>query len=282
MSKTPFLLGKEVISNHGSSSGIWPRFFIQIMDIAEYAMTKEEVDIIFDAFSERNIPDFADLYDLHNDIINKYSDFKNGLNNGDYFSKDKSGFFSIDRSIEIELHRIVKDFFIKGRLLINNFAKSKIIDSEYFVLSKFIIVKDKNFNRNKEEYLKNEPDNKYGRLIDIIENSRSKFLADFNEIRGHIEHENLEIPKFIINTDTGEISEPSLTNSGSLIKEISFMYYNILDMIELLLVLYFGINSVEKKKSIGLFIREEYDYSKLISRYVILPRLKMEGYRLII
>ncbi len=150
MNEKPFFLGYESISNHGTSSGIIPRFFNQPMDIAQSAFGKKEADDMFNSFLTMNIPDFTDFYDLYNEILEKYTDYKNGLQDGRYFSVNDKGQFRLDRSVEFEFHRKIKDFYILGRLLINNFCKSKILDSEHLELNNFILVNDKNFDKNKD------------------------------------------------------------------------------------------------------------------------------------
>ena len=56
MSEKPFFLGHETVSNHGTSSGIIPRFFNQPLDIAETALGKKDADDKFGPFLTKNIP----------------------------------------------------------------------------------------------------------------------------------------------------------------------------------------------------------------------------------
>ncbi len=108
-------------------------------------------------------------------------------------------------------------------------------------------------------------------------------MNTFNQIRADFEHKNLEIPKFDIDIETGKFTEPGITDSGmSLIEEITYCYNYLLDMIESLMVYYFGILAVEKWKVMGLFARKDYDYAKLNYRFVLLPKMKMEGHKLLI
>lgn len=282
MCEKPFFLGHETVSNHGTSSRIIPRFFNQPLDIAETALGKKDANDKFGPFLTKNIPDFTDFYDLYNEILEKYTDYKNGLKDGRYFSINERGQFKLDRSVEFEFHRKIKDFYILGRLLINNFCKSKIIDSEHLELNNFILVNDKNFEKNKELYYQNDPTKKFEVIIKILKQSRDEFLNTFNQIRVDFEHKNLEIPKFDVNTKTGEFTEPGITDSGTLIEEITYCYNYLLDMVEALMVHYFGILAVEKRKIMGLFVRKDYDYTKLKNRFVLLPRMKVEGHTLII
>ena len=76
-------------------------------------------------------------------IVIEYNDYKVGLTDGKYFSINDKGQFKLDQSVELKLEKKIKDFFILGRLIINNFAKTTIIDTEHFVLNKVIIVNDR-------------------------------------------------------------------------------------------------------------------------------------------
>lgn len=273
--------GYETISNHGTSQGILPRFFFQTLELATSAFGKTDGDKKVGDFLTKNIPDFTNFYDLHQEIVSDYDDFKKGLSNGKYFSINDKGQFRLDRSVEISMEKKIKDFFILGRLLVNNFAKSGLIDSEHFKLNDIFIVSEKNFIKNKTAYIKIDSSKRFEILFDIVEQARELFLTEFNQIRADIEHQNLSIPKFVINTKSGEFTEPSFKGHESMIDEINLYYGYLLDIIELLIAFYFAIEAVSKKPMFGMFERENYDYSKMITRYIILPKIQMGGMKLV-
>jgi len=273
--------GHETISNHGSSQGIIPRFFFQTLELATSAFGKTEGERKVGDFLSKNIPDFTNFYDLHQEIVTDYDDFKKGLSDGRYFSLNDKGQFRLDRSVEISLEKKIKDFFILGRLLVNNFAKSGLIDSEHFKLNDIFIVSKKNFIKNKTAYTQIDSSKRFEILFDIVEQGRDLFLTEFNQIRADIEHQNLSIPKFGINTKTGEISEPSFKGNEPMINEINLYYGYMLDVIELLIAFYFAIEATTNKPMFGMFEREDYDYTKMISRFCILPKIKMGGMHLV-
>ena len=275
--------GFEIISNHGTSSEIIGRFLFQPKEIAKRAYNNEDVEKKFRDFEKMNIPDFHDLHDLFNEIKSKYIDFITGLKNGKYFSIDEHKSFTLDRSVEIELHRKIKDFYILGRLLLNNFSKSKIIDTDYFILNDFLLVNDNNFNKNKEIYYKNDTSKKFESIILNIEQSRKNFLNTFNQIRADFEHQNLQIPKVHINTENGEINEIGLTKNLNLLEEIELIYKNLMDLIEILMVFHFGIIAVKKNQNFGIYESKHYDYSLFSYRFLIFPiGLGTEEYELVI
>lgn len=265
--------GQQIVSNHGTKQGIIPRFWLQTMELAESTFGKENGNKIISKFFPQNLGDFTNFYDIFQEINLDYTDFINGLQNGQYFSITDKGEFNLDNSVELKMEKKIKDFFILGRLLINNFAKSQILESDNFDLNKYMIVKDSNFTKNRNEYLANDASKKFIPLIHLIEDARNNFLTDFNQIRADIEHINFQVPKFQINTEDGSFIEPSINGNQKLIQNLSFFYENLLEMMEKIIALFFAIVAISKNPNLGLFIQTNFDYSKTISKYVILPRI---------
>ena len=142
--------GQQIVSNHGTKQGIIPRFWLQTMELAESTFGKENGNKIISKFFPQNLGDFTNFYDIFQEINLDYTDFINGLQNGQYFSITDKGEFNLDNSVELKMEKKIKDFFILGRLLINNFAKSQILESDNFDLNKYMIVKDSNFTKNRK------------------------------------------------------------------------------------------------------------------------------------
>lgn len=203
-----------------------------------------------------------------------YLEYFEGLKDGKYFKVEDNGYFSYDRSKELILKNKVRDFFISGRLLINNFAKSGIIDDQKIILNDLLIVSDKNFEKNKNKFLKNSEGLSYEVLFQIIENSRNGFLSEFNQVRAEFEHNNYQIEKFKVVKIDGKniVIEPKI-NNYPMFSLIDNYYSNILYFIEVLMAYYYGLNKFERTKGFfTLFERKEFDYSELKYRFVIKPR----------
>lgn len=272
----PLFKGIETTSNHGTIQGIIPRFFLQMDEMAKIALpSKEERDKKFGHFFKNNISDFTDFYDTFHDIKSLYNDYVDGLKDGRYYSIDDRGSFNHDRSEEFILKKKIREFYIYGRLLLNNFAKSHIIDDDYIVLNDLLLVNDNNFERNKDKFLKMETEVSYKILFKIIQDARKEFLTDFNQIRADFEHRNIQIPKFQVkvNNDKVEIIEP-MFDKHKLIDVIEFFYNRMLDFIELLMAFYLGIQSYKRTKGfMTLYKRKTFDQTQLIYEYVIMPKL---------
>ncbi|MEI7979705.1 MAG: hypothetical protein WCI53_12730 [Bacteroidota bacterium] len=271
--------GDSTFSNHGTSQGIIPRFYLQMIDMAQFAFDKEGVEERLQNYLDKNISDFTDFYDLFTELKTLYIDYRDGLKNGKYYSIDNKVSFKQDRSNELTLKKKIKDFFIQGRLVIYNFGKSGVINDGEFILNNFLIVKDGNFQKSKESCINSSAGNKYKFLIEIIEKAREDFLSEFNQTRANFEHQNLQIEDFkvqVLNSQI-EVIEPILGNMNLLTK-IDYFYEQILDLIEILMVFFYGIQAHEKTNGfMTLFRREEFDYSNMNYRYVVMPNMYGSG-----
>ena len=160
--------GFQTISHHGSSQGITTRFIFQMLDLGRFAFTdKRQFDNKFQPFFDVVINDFTHFYDLYHEIINLYNDYNQGLRDGRYIKFDERGVFTIDRENEIILSSKIKTFFINGRIVIQNWSNSKVIDDDYFELNKLLIVKEHNFKKNRELLLSKDSSNRYEILFDM-------------------------------------------------------------------------------------------------------------------
>jgi hypothetical protein len=175
--------GYSTFSNHGTSQGIIPRFYLQMVDMAQFAFDKKSVEEKLQNFLYNNISDLTDFYDVFTELKSIYLDYREGLKSGKYYSLDDKGSFRHNRRSELVLKKKVKDFFIQGRLMIYNFGKSGVIDDKEFILNNFLIVNDKNFEKNKRNCLNSSVGKKYEILLRIIEKARKDFLTSFNQIR---------------------------------------------------------------------------------------------------
>lgn len=277
----------EYTNNHGTSTGIIPRFYLQMLDLASYALkTKEEKDRLFKSYDKNNIPDFTEFYDIFHELNSNYDKYVIGLIDGTYLKVQENGTFHLDRGLEIEMHKSIKSFFVVGRRLLNNFVRSEMIRDEKIDLRKLVIVTDDNFKKKREEYLKiNHSGISYKLLYQIIYDARSEFLYDFNKLRDKIEHSGFEMPEFEVNRDKGQlrITEPSLNGEVRLIEEIKRYYHLLFDFIENLMVYYYGLNAYERTNgNLTLFYRKAHDFPSLRYKYVIQIRINDPSLTLLI
>lgn len=267
----------EYTDNHGTSSGIIPRFFLQMLDLAEFAFdSKEEMDRLFENFDRDNIPDFTEFYDIFHELKANYKEYKIGLANGTFLKIQSDGTYQLDRGIEIEMRKSIKNFFIVGRRLINNFVQSEMIRDEKIDLRKLVIVNDEKFKKSKEKFMSSHKGISYDILFRIVEDARHEFLEPFNNLRDKIEHVGFKMPKFSIQRTTNGLTiiEPSFDGKLDLIQEIENYYRQILDFIENLMVYYYGLRAYERTNGkLTLYYRKDHDFPSLIYKYVIMIRI---------
>lgn len=260
------------MNDHGTQQGIVPRFILQMLELEEQMY----MPIGGSRKSYRYITvasaDFTSFFDLHQSIKENRREYTEKLLSKELIEIQENGTLEIDRSLEIALIQSVKDFFIRGRIILNNWAKSNVIKDDFFDINNLLFVKDSNFINQKERYLSSDEDMRYEYLFKLIEDGRNLFLSRFINIRVKIEHADLRINYSQIELIDGEIkiSEPLLDNSP-LYELIDFFYENIFNLIEKVMVYFFGINAfINWNGEKSLFKREEFDFEKQLYEFVIL------------
>lgn len=262
----------ENISNHGVSQGIVTRFILQMHDMEKHAFLDENERVSrMGKYVEVVITDFTQFYDLYKEINEIFQTYQSEVLSGDLVVKDKDGLLKIDRSIEARFNTKVTDFFIRGRILLNNWAKSKVLDDKYFCLKDLLIVSPSNFQKNRIDLLKKDDLSRYKCLFDFVENARNNFLTNFNKTRDEIEHNVFKIPRFTIDSIDGKIvfEQPKL-DGFNLMDLLNYYYDSLFDFIETMMVFYLGINSFFNYEGLmTLCMRKEFDYKELKCKYVI-------------
>lgn len=263
------ILNAEFFSNHGTSQGIWPRFYLQMADLGENAIGKDAFDKKASKYFNSVMPELTNLYDTYHKIQGLINDYKEGVSNGTYFKIDSRGQYNFDRGMENEIQNAIKDFFIRGKITVVNFVKSGIIDDATFALPDFYFCDSKKFEVKKDSYL-NSTNGKYSPLLAIIEKGNQTFLSELNYIRGKIEHSEFTIAPFNLESSIhgAEVFEPMLEDKIISVK-LEYFYENILDFIEKLIAYYYGINGeINKNGFYQLHIRRGFNYPELKYKYL--------------
>jgi hypothetical protein len=230
----------------------------------------------FHKYTQVVINDFTRFYDLYDGIKTKHQKYISQLKNSSIVKVQHNGALEIDRTLESDLINEVKDFFIKGRILLNNWSSSKAIKDEYIDIKNILIVKDNNFEKQRDKYLALDEHKMYESLFDYFSGARVNFLTEFNDIRAEIEHSMLTFNFYQVNMQNGEISitEPLIRNKP-MYQRLDFYYNSIFDFIERVMIFYYGINAVKNWKGLmNLFERQSVNYEKSEFKYVILPNHK--------
>jgi hypothetical protein len=113
--------------------------------------------------------------------------------------------------------------------------------------------------------------------LKIKEREEQSFIE--YQVRIDFEHHNFQIENFKVKkvNDKIEVVEPSLGYSN-LLEEVQILYERILDLIEVLMVFFFGVKAHQKTNGfMTLFRREQFDYSNLLYKYTVLPNMDQQG-----
>lgn len=257
------------ISNHGTSTGIWPRFLMQMSELRQFAIGKKEFDDRTQMYFETVLPEIEKFYDIYHKFKTLLKDYQEGIQSGKYYSLDSNGQTMHNQIPEREISNTAKDFFVYGKIMIVNFVKSGVVDEGPFKLEDFYFSDLKKFQTKKLEYEKNS-NCLFIPLIELIGKAQMTFLQPFNKIRGDIEHNHFQIDSFKLemNHDTAFVFEP-LFEGRILSCTLQFYYDNILDFLEKLFVYFLGIKAESQSSIIKLFVRHQFDYPNLLFKYTM-------------
>jgi len=255
----------EYDSNHGMDLGIWPRFYLQIQDLAEFSSKSFDSNGLYE---KEVISGIKNLYDIHFLIQNLIQDYSTGLKDGRYYYKTSQGMHAIQTHQEREISNKIEDFLSRGKVLLIRLGDCGIIDKSDFNITDFVKVNDSNFEKAKDKYLL-KTDKRYLPIINLINKSRNSFLNEFKYLREEAQHEFFKLDRFKIQTVNDQIVvEEPIFKGLPLSTKISFYYENILDFIEKVLVYYFGINGELHLKGFAyLEFNPDYNYSKQHYKY---------------
>lgn len=255
--------------DHGMDQGIWPRFYLQILSLAEMAGGADLFHQKAELYEKEVIPEIKNLYDLHHQLQDAIADYKLGMEDGRYYKKDAHDTTILQTYHERNILNIFKNFIIRGKMLLVHFGKCEIIDENNFILDSFIHVKNQNnFDERKRQYLSSS-DCRYLPIINLIDVARTSFLNEFTEHRGEVEHKIYKYGKFDLRVEDGKVIviEPILMGFP-LSQKVLFYYNSMLDLIEKILVYYYGINGERHLQGYALLeVNPNYDYTNQIYKY---------------
>lgn len=262
------LLHSVQIRGHGTNTGIWPRFFFQMDDLAQWAIGKQEFEDRSTTCFNNVMPNIEKFYDIYHKFIEMLNDYREGIQSGKYFNVDGRGQSNHNKIPEREISDKVQEFFIHGKIMIVNFVKSGIIDDRSFQLQDYYFADEKKFVLKKDAYLKNS-NGFYLPIIDLLERAQEKFLKPYNKIRGEIEQDHFTINDFKLEvTQNGAFVFDPIFDGRILSESIKSYYENILELIEKLIAYYLGLRGESQKNFLQLVVRREYDFPKMLYKYV--------------
>ena len=107
------ILHAESYSNHGTATGIHPRFFLQMHELWTTAFgSKSEYENNSTYYFDHFLPTLETLYDLYHEIFEIDNEYVEGIKTKKYYTKDPKGQTYTDRTKESLINYKVKNFFI--------------------------------------------------------------------------------------------------------------------------------------------------------------------------
>lgn len=104
------VLHSESFSNHGSEKGTWERFFFQVQDIAKTGFVQKDFDSCSGEYFNKVMHEITHFYDLYYQLVCSIERFKSGVSSGVYYQVNERGSSTFNRSLELEIRNLVKDF----------------------------------------------------------------------------------------------------------------------------------------------------------------------------
>jgi hypothetical protein len=258
----------ETYSNHGTSEGVLPRFYLQMKDLGDMVFGQVEFDRRSDVYVEKVIPELTNLYDMFHGLQQLISTYKSGVADGTFFQFSEGGVAHFDRIMEIEIDNLVKNTILRCKIALISFSKCGVVDDDGFVFDNFFRCSISDRAKRKKEY-SDMTDGRYLPLVTLIENAESTFLASLNNVRGEMEHELYSLPKFILNVNGNRATLEEPTIQGRKLSNLLALFYeNSLDLVEKSVAYFIGLNGERKFRDFyKLEVNEDYDYTKMRYKY---------------
>jgi hypothetical protein len=254
----------------GMEQGIVPRFYLQMLDLSQFAGEEVKADEKLEDFRVSVIPELDELREIYVDLIAKIADFIEGVESGRYYTLKPSGHTNLDRRAETQVKRLTKSFFLQAKLVLENFVNCGLLDDTDFKLSTYIKANEENFKNRKKQY---ETSSKtiYKPLLNLIEKANSLFLMELKDVRGSYTHKSFTVDRFEVEIGGPQATakEPDL-GGAPLSAKVSFIYEGLLDFLEKMMAYYLGINAeIHLKGVVALCVNDDFNYAEQRYKYTL-------------
>lgn len=216
--------------NEGSSEPFIARMMMQNSQLRDFVIHGETQKKEFDNLYEPLLNNLIECRQAMQECVRLITDHSEKINAGAIISgQDRA--WTISESIDKDLNRSFKDFFIKGRIALACLEKlSKYMSFDIG----FFFQKDSNFNKRVEDIKANSNDPKQINFITMLESDRAAWYVMFRDIRVRIEHSGFNLPasKYDIDpTGKGKVVFPTIEGK-SIIDFLSLMWNNLFEFCE--------------------------------------------------
>ena len=223
----------------GSADPFVARMMLQIMELRDSVFHGNSDRREFDEFYEPILVNLLECRNAGKQCEQIITDHKRKIASKQIISFQNKA-LTITESIDSELNRNFKDFFIKGTIALNSLERmSKFLG--YSV--KFAFGRSKTiFEKGSKEFLKRHPGDQFENFIQMLQGDWETWYPTFNEIRTKIEHDGFNLPRVHYAVDRDKnvaVSIPTI-NSKGIIDTLSLLWDNLFEFCEDIIVCQFG------------------------------------------
>jgi len=224
----PFIVQK--ILNEGTSEPFFARMMCQNLELRDFVINGEEQKKEFDELYEPLLNNLIECRQAMKECIKLITEHSQKINSGMIISGQEKA-WTIKESVDKDLNRNFKDFFIKGRIALQCLDKL----SKYMGFSiGFFFQKDKNFDEQVKTIADQNKDQKYQGFLEMLKNDRAIWYTLFRNIRVEIEHSGFNLPATKYNIDStgkGQALFPTVDNK-SIIDFLNLIWGNLFEFCE--------------------------------------------------
>ena len=220
----------QKISDEGSSEPFFARMMIQNLELRDFVIHGETQRKEFDKLYEPLLNNLMECRQAMQECIRLITEHSEKINAGTVISRQDKA-WTISESIDKNLNRSFKDFFIKGRIALD--CLDKLSKHMGFDIG-FFFKKDSNFNEQAKDIKANNKDQKETNFIEMLESDRVAWFALFRNIRVRIEHNGFNLPttKYDIDaTGKGMVLLPTIAGK-SIIDLLNLLWNNLFEFCE--------------------------------------------------
>lgn len=223
----------QKILNEGTSEPFFARMMLQIMEIRDFIMPgplHEKDRLEFDKYYEPVLNNLIECRHAKLNCEKLIEEHSKKMETGEIVVSQGRA-YEIKESIDIDLNRNFKDFFMKGEVSLQ--CLNKLCKYWGYPIS-FFFQNDKDFEKKSEKFISINKGEKYEHFVDMLKKDRISWYLFFNEVRNKIEHEGFNLPKILykINQDGKMMAYFPTINDRPLLEILNNFWNNLFEFSE--------------------------------------------------
>jgi hypothetical protein len=180
----------QKIKDTGSEDPFNARLMFEIFSLRDKMVKSDQERLLFDNFYNPILETMEETEDAFKNVVNIINNHKAKVENGSII-KFQHDVIEVSESIDKELKKNFKDFFVKG-----NRAMDLLVPffKNYGYSIGFVFKNDKDFLAGARKFSEKHNEEKHSNFLKMIEADRKLWLPLFVSQRQEIEHEGTSLP----------------------------------------------------------------------------------------